>query len=109
MKDPEFARLVAEAMGPFPRGLGGEEIEGIDLVLLDDCIMGVASWYERNSRPVSSEHREMLSSCLRDLDAIWDALPSDEARSSFSKTRAVGEYLLEVRPAAPDEPASEQQ
>lgn len=36
-------------MGPFPRGLGGEEIDGIDLVLLDDAIMGVASHYAKSS------------------------------------------------------------
>ncbi len=95
-------------MGPFPRSLGGEEINGIDLVLLDDAIMGVASWYERNSRRVLLEHRELLSSSLRDLDAIWDALPTDEARRYFARAKAVGEYLIAVRPGEADEAQPEQ-
>lgn len=99
MCDTELAALIERAMGPFPRGLGGEEIEGVDLVLLDEVIMGVASHYKNNSRVLSDEHRDMLIESLHCLDRIDDALATDEARDYFARARAVGRYILEERAA----------
>jgi hypothetical protein len=73
------------------------EIDGVDLVLLDDAIIGTASHYDRNSRPLSAEHRSLLEESLRGLDGIWEDLTTEEARAHFARTRAVGVYLLEQR------------
>ncbi len=100
MRDPVLAALVEKAMGPFPRALAGEEIDGVDLVLLDEEIMGIASHYERNSRSLSDNHRSRLAESVRDLDAIGDALPTDDSREYFARARAVATYLLARRSVA---------
>lgn len=99
MRDADLAALVQRAIGPFPRGLGGDAIDDVDLDLLDDTIMGVSSHYERNSRTLSDEHKDLLIESLRDLDRIYDRLPTATARDYFDRTRAVGQYLLENRAA----------
>ena len=97
MPDETLIRLIGEAAGPFPPGLAGVDIGGVDLVLLDDAIMGTASHYERNSRPLSADHRALLDEAVQDLDRIWGSLPTDDARSYFARARAVGVFLLERR------------
>ena len=100
MRDPELQRLGHLASGPFPDGLAGEEIDGVDVAYLDSTIHGIASHYPRNSRPVSRLHREMLVDALEELDRIYDALPTDEARAFFDADRAIIRYLLDHRPTA---------
>jgi hypothetical protein len=97
MGDPELAALVRHATRRFPRGLDGEEIQGIDLDLLDDVFMGVASHYDRNSRPVTAEHHAMILQAIEDLDRLWPDLPTDEAREYFAARRDIAAYLLGPR------------
>lgn len=98
-RDAELTALLQAAGGPFPSGLGGEEINGVDLVLLDEAIHGTASHYERNGRPLSDEHRAWLVDALQDWDQMWPDLPTDESREYFGRARAVALYLLERRSA----------
>jgi hypothetical protein len=98
VRDARLQELLDQASGPFPDGLAGEEIDGVDLALLDMTIHGVASHYPRNSRPVSDEHRAMLTSELTDLDRINGELPTQAARDYFDRTRAIARYLLHERP-----------
>jgi len=77
--------------------LGGEEIHGIDLVLLDEVIAGVASHYDRNSRPVTAEHDATILKAIDDLDRVWPDLPTDEAREYFADQRNIASYLLGPR------------
>jgi hypothetical protein len=96
-RDPELIALVEAHAGPFPSGLAGEEINGVDLVLLDAAISGIASHYSRNSRPVTAEHRAQLHALLDDWDDVWPDLQTDEARDYFGRLRAVAEYLIQNR------------
>lgn len=98
MKDERLAQLYeALAAGPNPPGCAGEEIDGVDLVMLDADIAGVASHYLRNTRPVTAEHRVMLADLIADIDRVWGRLPHDEAREFYGRARALGEYLLAER------------
>ena len=98
MKDERLGELYeALAAGPYPPDCAGEEIDGVELVLLDDAIAGVASHYVRNTRPMTAEHREMLTVVIADIDRVWKHLPHDEARAFYGRARALGEYLLANR------------
>jgi hypothetical protein len=98
VKDERLGELYeALAAGPYPPGCAGEEIDGVELVLLDDAVAGVASHYVRNSRPMTAEHRQLLTVVLADIDRIWERLPHDEARDFFGRARALGEYLMASR------------
>lgn len=103
MRDPELAALIQRATRRFPRGLADEEILGIDLGRLDDVFMGVATHYDRNTRPVTDEHHAMILEAIEDLDRVWPDLPTDEAREFFADRREIAAYLLGPRsdPARP--------
>jgi hypothetical protein len=97
MRDAALQALLERHKGRFPRGLGGEQIDGVDLVMLDADICGIASHYDRNSRSVSAEHRRMLEELILDLERISPDLPSEEARDFYTAARGVADYLLRVR------------
>jgi hypothetical protein len=97
MRDAELAGLLAAAGGPFPRSLDGDEVNGVDPHMLDMVIQAAASHYDRNSNPISDEHRAALVEALRDCDVMWPELPTDESRAYFTRARAVAAYLLEKR------------
>jgi hypothetical protein len=98
MRDPHLQALVRDHMAlRFPPGLRGEEIDGVDLVMLDADTYGVASQYERNSRPVTPEHVQLLDKLIGDVDRILPLLPAAEAKTYFASVRALGNYLLGSR------------
>ena len=64
----------------FPSGCAGEEIEGIELVLLDADVVGCADqFYGRfgNLRKPKIEIKNALLSCKKDLEAVLPKLPNN--------------------------------
>ena len=96
MQDADLASLIEQAGGPYPRE-AHDPIDGVEPVLLDAAIMGIASHYLDNSRGISGGHRQRLVDELADLDRIYALLPTETARGYFDRTRAVGRYLLDRR------------
>jgi GAF domain-containing protein len=66
----------------------------VSLVLLDADIYGVAGHYNRNSRPLTPEHRRLLEQLIADMDRIRDDLPHDQARDYFHAYRRIATHLL---------------
>lgn len=76
-------------MVPFPPGLGGEVIEGAELVDLDVGIAGAASFYVNNTRPLTGVHRGCLKEYLADLgQEIVSTLIPQSVRHRLSGPRA---------------------
>lgn len=96
-RDEVLVELYNKLSDPFPAGLAGEAIEGVDLVELDDGIAGAASHYVNNTRPLTPDHRAWLTDHVADLDRIEAALPDGYARDYFVKRRELARYLLGTR------------
>ena len=96
MQDQALKALLDAAKGPFPDGLACAEIDGVDVVMTDESVFGIASWYENGRRALAEVHRRELMEDLAEIDRIMDKLPVHE-RQYFSRTRAIASYLLEER------------
>ena len=96
-RDQVLGDLYNQTVGPFPDGLAGEVIEGVELVDLVDGIAGAASHYVNNTRPLTPDHRAWLPEYLADLDRIEARLPDEYARQYFSRLRDLARYLLATR------------
>lgn len=55
---------------PFPPSARGEEIEGVELVLIDADTMGLISRFLGNNGRLEIYERKMLQSCVGDLNTI---------------------------------------
>ena len=92
-----LVELYNGLLSPFPAGLAGQVIDGIELVDLDDGIGGAASHYVNNNRPLTGDHRAWLKDYLDDLDRIETQLPDEYAREYFDRLCAIAKYLLATR------------
>jgi hypothetical protein len=82
---------------PYPPECRGRAIDGVEMVLLDADIYGVATWYRDNDRNLTEAHRSMLADLLADLDRIWDQLPTDGALVFYGAVRDLGRYVMTTR------------
>jgi hypothetical protein len=88
---------------PFPPGCRGVNIEGVELILADADVYGVATWYDDNDEPLSDQHVAMLTKMIDELDRIKTKLPNEEAEAYYQLVRELAAYLLESR--GPKRPA----
>lgn len=58
----------------------GKEILGVDLVMLDSDIMGLASVYIGNRGDLNNDEKTMLKKCVFDLSKILDDLALHEKK-----------------------------
>jgi hypothetical protein len=99
VSDERLAGLMAAQLrAPYPAECRGQAIDGVELVLLDADIYGVATRYERNEHELTLSDRNMLSGLLADLDRVWPRLPTEHARSYYGTARELGQYLQGGRP-----------
>jgi hypothetical protein len=79
---------------PFPSRLRGEEIEGIDMVMLDADIAGcVDAWLGSRGR-LDEQRRRWLQSCLDDLGRVLAALDDPEERAYYERLDILGTLAL---------------
>jgi hypothetical protein len=98
MRDRTLADLIDRSMAmPYPPGLAGERINGVEVVLLDPEIIGYGYRYAGNLDPMSEADRSKLVGLLADCDAILPDLPNEYAREMFGRVRAVAAHLLDKR------------
>ncbi len=55
---------------PYPNGIAGEEVAGIDLMLLLTYCGGIVETYITKKGELNARSREYLSSCLNDLKIV---------------------------------------
>lgn len=89
-----IAALMAE---PYPAECRGMAIHGVELVLLDADIYGVASWYRDNQDALTVEHDAMLHQLVDDVEKAWTDLPTNDTRVFYGKARDLGNHLLTTR------------
>jgi len=79
----------------FPAGYGGEDIDGIDLVLLDAETVGCISSFLNNGNEVDLERTAILGRCHRDLAVVVRQL-NGEAKDYFSQLETLAELVLDA-------------
>jgi hypothetical protein len=77
----------------FPRGYGGETIEGIDLVLLDSDVAGCVTTFIKNDGQLDLWRTAILGLCYRDLNIVTSRL-SGEAKDRFSRLETLSNLVL---------------
>ena len=80
-------------IGKFPRGYGGETIEGIDLVLLDSDVAGCVTTFIKNDGQLDLWRTAILGLCYRDLNVVTCHL-SGEAKEHFSRLETLSNLVL---------------
>lgn len=91
--EKEFDVLWQEHMrAEFPARLRGEEIDGVDAVLLDVLIAGCATTWRSSGSPLDEKRLGVLRQCLLDLDAVESHLSGDEA-AYYSRLRSIAELV----------------
>ena len=88
----EVERLWDEHLGaPFPDGLAGEEIAGVDIVMLDADIAGcVVTWLGNRGR-LDEGRKAVLAKCLDDLDSVLPLLQNESAREYYEQLRQLAQ------------------
>jgi hypothetical protein len=89
--------MTAQMRTPYPPECRGLNIDGVEMILLDADIYGIATWYDDNNDPMTDHHRALLTQLLDDLDRIWHQLPTEGARLYYATARDLGRYLIATR------------
>ncbi len=79
--------------GKFPRGYGGETVEGIDLVLLDSAVAGCVTTFIKNDGKLDVWRTAILGLCCRDLNIVTYHL-SGEAKEFYSRLETLSNLVL---------------
>lgn len=82
------------ARAEFPEGLTGEELAGVDLVMLDADIAGcVTTWLDSSGR-LDDGRAALLRACLRDVSRVVPLLDMADELSYFSRLRELARMVL---------------
>ena len=90
----EIQRLWQEHLRPFPKGYGGEEIDGIDLALLDTETAGCIYTYINSGGQLDPWRTEILKNCLNDLTAVTQKLDGN-AFDFFNQLKILAKLVLQ--------------
>jgi hypothetical protein len=85
----------AHYAAPFPDGLQGFEIEGIDLVSLDADTAGCVSTFLSNQGQLDLWRTAVLGICYRNLAVVTNKLPS-EAQNYFQRLERLAGFVLQT-------------
>ena len=86
---------------PFPPRLRGEEIEGVDMVLLDADIAGCTQTWLKSSTDLDTMRRGALRDCLGDLDTVLPQLSDPEEAAYYAGLRELAVGVLSAQRAHP--------
>jgi hypothetical protein len=67
---------------PFPEGLGGEEINGIEVVMVDTYSAGLIHAYLHSKTGLDQSQYELLLEIWNDLNKIIDDIPAHGKHTS---------------------------
>jgi len=89
------ARLLQEhAVAPFPARLRGEDVAGVDAVVLDADIVGCVETWLSNREGPPREHQRLLPELLEDVDDVVAALSDPEEVACCRRLRAMARAVL---------------
>ena len=90
----EVQKLWQEHLRPFPKGYGGEVIDGIDLALLDTETSGCIYTYINSGGQLDPWRIQILKSCLSDLTIVTQKLAGD-AFDYFNQLKILAKLVLQ--------------
>jgi hypothetical protein len=77
----------------FPARLRGEEIAGVDVVMLDADIAGYVTSWEGRGRVSDGQRQHRLRQLLRDMDLVLDGLVDSPEVEYFARLRALAKLM----------------
>jgi len=90
----KLSRLWSEHQNDhFPAGCAGTDIEGVDLVLLDEYVAGCISTAAGSSDRLDGERLKILSDCRKNILKVNPKLP-ETAKSYFERLLQMTELAL---------------
>lgn len=79
---------------PFPDRLRGEEIAGVDMVMLDADIVGCVDSWRGNHGSLDDDRRRSLIKCTEDLDLVLPLLTDPAERRFYDRLRELARMIL---------------
>lgn len=93
------ARLWQEHLdAPFPAGLRGAELEGIDMVLLDAGIAGCVTTWRAGEGSLDTESLRTLRDCLTELDTVLPLLTEAEEVRYYERLHRLATLTARTTP-----------
>ncbi len=89
----EFWKI--QSASPFPPGCRGQEVAGVDLVLLDSTIAGCVSTYLNSKGCFDLWYTAILGLCYRDVTIVASKLEG-EAQGYFGRWEELIRLVLEA-------------
>jgi hypothetical protein len=80
---------------PFPIGLGGEEINGVEVVLVDTYAAGLIHSYAHSKTGLDQAQYDLLMEVWNDLNMIMDDLP-EHGKAYFQTLYHLVEEVLRL-------------
>jgi hypothetical protein len=77
----------------FPARLRGEEIEGVDMVMLDANIAGCVSTWLSQSGPLDHGRQQILRQCVDDLERVMPRLDIPKERAYYDRLSAMAKLV----------------
>lgn len=92
---PDEVRLIWDEhrSAPFPDGLAGKEVAGVDMVMLDADIAGCVSTWLGNHGRLDEGRKAVLAQCIDDLDRVLPLLQEEDARSYYERLRRLAQLI----------------
>ncbi len=81
---------------PFPARLRGEELAGVDMVMLDADVAGCVDTWLHGSGPLDRGRLALLRDLARDLDGVLPLLEDQHESAYYGRLRDLARVLLEV-------------
>ncbi|WP_377271675.1 hypothetical protein [Peterkaempfera sp. SMS 1(5)a] len=98
-QEQAVARLWKEHMrADFPARLRGEELAGVDVVLLDTYIAGYVSTWLGNRGSLDEGRRQILCDCIADLDRVLPLLTEAQEVRYYEQLRELAVLASEDAP-----------
>jgi hypothetical protein len=79
---------------PFPARLGGQEIAGVEMVMLDADIAGCVQTWLANKGQLDEHRKEILRSCLDEADRVLPLLQDEGERAYYERLRRLAQLAL---------------
>ena len=82
----------------FPARLRGEDVAGVDMVMLDSDVAGFVIAWMSSQGQLESRQRDLLAQCLADLNRVLPLLNDESERRYYERLRDLAALTLRGRP-----------
>lgn len=97
MTDPLRQLWQEHQRSPFPESVRGEDIGGVDLVLIDADIAGCVASCVDAPRNLDQMRRDILAGCRKELDLVLPHLARGDEDAYVTRLAAMADLALAAR------------